>query len=94
MMSLKNNPAFKKDYARYQEEIRQIVDEKHQKELTSMLLDFLNEVNSIDFHHEALFQTGKLPEATRESRTKLASIKKKLDAKLSLYKSQQKARQA
>jgi hypothetical protein len=92
MMSLKNNPVFKKDYAQYQTEIKQVTDQKLQKELTALLIELVNEVVTIDMNHDAMILTRKLPDATKDSRTKLASIKKKLDTKLSSYKSRQQLR--
>ena len=87
MISLKDSPVFKQDYARYQQEIKSVTDPRWQKELTDLLIELVNEVNALDLHHNALLLTNKLPEGAKESRSKLASIKKRLDAKLLSYKS-------
>jgi hypothetical protein len=89
MIKLRDNPVFKKDHFQYQQDIKKVTDENLQQELISLLTELVNEVNTIDLHHDALLLTGTLPEATKESRTKLASIKKKLDTKLSSYRSRQ-----
>jgi hypothetical protein len=89
MIKLRDNPIFKKDHFQYQQAIKAVTDEKLQQELISLLVELVNEVNVIDLHHDALLLTGKLPHATEDSRSKLASIKKNLDAKLSSYKAQQ-----
>ena len=86
MIKLRDNPIFKKDHFQYQQDIKKVTDEKLQRELTLLLVELVNEVTVIDLHHDALLVTGKLPQATGDSRSKLASIKKKLDTKLSSYK--------
>jgi hypothetical protein len=85
MMSIKNSPAFKQDYNKMQKEISEVIDENLKKELTSMLLEILREVSIIDMHHDAISITGKMPEGIQDSRNKIASIRKRIDAKLSSY---------
>lgn len=86
MTTLRNNPVFIEDYANYQKTILEIKDEALQKELTGLLLELVRAVDSIDLHHDALLLGGKLPDAARDARMNLASIKKKLDAKLIPYR--------
>jgi hypothetical protein len=94
MISIKNSLAFKEDYARMQKDISEVTDENLKKELTSLLLTILKEVSAIDMHHDSISITGKLPDGIQESRNKIASIRKKIDAKLSSYKSQKHNHQA
>lgn len=89
MMKLRNNPKFKEDYENYQKQILTIEDSNLRKELTSLLSSFFDEVNAIDMHHDTLLINGKMPSGISESRNNLASIKKKLDAKLSMIKKHQ-----
>lgn len=92
MMSIKDSPIFKEDYAKLQKEIQEIVDEDTKKELTFMLLELSREVSALDMHHDAIMLSGKMPEAVQDSRSKVASIRKKIDAKLNLYKNTQKVK--
>lgn len=87
MMSIKDSPIFKEDYAKLQKEIQEIVDEDTKKELTLMLLELSREVSSVDMHHDAILITGKMPDGIQDSRNKIASIRKKIDAKLKAYNS-------
>ena len=89
MISIKNSPAFKNDYERYQKEIASVTDETAKNELIRLLTELLREVTALDMHHDAVMLSGKLPEGVQDSRTKIASIRKKIDAKLSPFKKQQ-----
>jgi hypothetical protein len=82
MMKLRDNPVFKEDYKRYQQQILEITDERLKVELTDLLLMLSREVSAIDMHHETLLINGRMPNSLSDSRSSLASIKKKLDAKL------------
>lgn len=86
MMKLKDHPKFKEDLARYQNAIADITDEAAQQECTELLMKFIDEVYAIDFHHDAIFTAKRLPEALGESRTNLATAKRKLEARLVQYK--------
>lgn len=90
MMSIKNSPAFKQDYNKMQKEISEVIDENLKKELTSMLLEILREISIIDMHHDAISITGKMPEGIQDSRNKIASIRKRIDAKLALHSTSKK----
>jgi hypothetical protein len=81
-MKLRDNPVFKEDYKRYQQQILEIADERLKVELTDLLLMLSREVSAIDMHHETLLINGRMPVSLTDSRSSLASIKKKLDAKL------------
>lgn len=83
MMKLRDNPKFKEDYNNYQQQILAVEDHHLRTELTDLLLLFSKEVSAIDMHHETLLINGRMPGGISESRSNLASIKKKLDAKLS-----------
>ena len=83
MMKLRDNPKFKEDLNRYQQEISEIADDRVKAELKELLLMFTREAAAIDMHHDTLLINGRMPSAVSESRDNLASIKKKLDAKLS-----------
>lgn len=83
-MKLRDHPKFKEDYAKYQQQILAVEDDNLRIELTDLLLSFSKEVTSIDMHHDTLLMNGRMPSGINESRNNLASIKKKLDAKLSL----------
>lgn len=89
MISIRNSPAFKTDYERYQKEIAQIEDDVVKNDLTRLLTDLLREVTALDMHHDAVMLAKKLPEGVQDSRGKIASIRKKIDAKLAPYKKQQ-----
>lgn len=89
MMKLRDNPKFKEDYANYQKAISEIDNDEFKQECIDLLKKFVNEVNAIDLHHDAIFTSKRLPEAIQESRTNLASVKKRLDAKLAQYKPNQ-----
>jgi hypothetical protein len=86
MMKLRDNPIFKEDYNRYQKQILEISDEQLKTELTDLLLMLSREVSAIDMHHETLLVNGRMPSSLSDSRSSLASIKKKLDAKLAASK--------
>ena len=86
MMKLRDNPIFKEDYNRYQKQILEISDEHLKTELTDLLLMLSREVSAIDMHHETLLVNGRMPSSLSDSRSSLASIKKKLDAKLAASK--------
>jgi hypothetical protein len=86
MKTLKTNPIFKEDYARYQKVIASINDEQIRRESTGLLLELARAVDAIDLHHNALLLGGKLPDAARDARINLSSIKKKLDNKINPYK--------
>lgn len=86
MMKLKDNPKFKEDLARYQKVISEITDETAKKECTELLIKFVEGVQAIDFHHDAIFTAKRLPDALGESRTNLATAKRKLEARLTQYK--------
>jgi hypothetical protein len=90
MLSIKNSKAFKEDYAKMQKDISSILDENLKRELTGLLTDLLREVASVDMHHDAIAITGKMPEAIKDSRIKIASIRKKIDAKLNSYRNNNK----
>jgi len=83
MMKLRDNPKFKEDYNNYQQQILSVSDDKLRIELTELLSDFSREVAAIDMHHDTLLINGRMPSGISESRGNLASIKKKLDARLS-----------
>lgn len=83
MMKLRDNPKFKEDLNRYQQEILEVADERLKTELKDLLLMFTREAAAIDMHHDTLLLNGRMPTAVADSRSNLASIKKKLDAKLS-----------
>lgn len=89
MISIKNSPAFKNDYERYQREIALVTDETAKSELIKLLSELIREVTALDMHHDAVMLSGKLPEGVQDSRTKVASVRKKLDAKLAPFKKQQ-----
>lgn len=82
-MKLRDHPKFKEDYQRYQQQILEIKDDKVRMELTDLLISFSKEVSAIDMYHDALLLNGRMPSGVAESRNNLASIKKKLDARLS-----------
>lgn len=84
MISIRNSEAFKQDYAKYQKSIREIKDEKAQKECLNILLKLANEVSIIDMHHETLITTSRLPEDVKESRQKIINLKKTLDKTIQL----------
>lgn len=84
MMKLRDNPKFKEDYKNYQQQILSIQDDDLRVELTDLLLNFSREVAAIDMHHDTLLINGRMPGGISESRNSLASIKKQLDAKLSM----------
>lgn len=83
MMKLRDNPKFKEDYNNYQKQILAVTDDKLRMELTELLSDFSREVAAIDMHHDTLLINGRMPSGISDSRSNLASIKKKLDARLS-----------
>jgi hypothetical protein len=85
-MKLKDNPVFQEDYKRYQQQILEIADDRLRVELTDLLLMLLREISAIDMHHETLLINGRMPASLADSRRSLASIKKKLDAKLAASK--------
>jgi sulfur relay (sulfurtransferase) DsrC/TusE family protein len=87
MISLFDSPQFKKDYKNYQEEIRNIKDEKAQAELVTILKEFVEQVKLIDRFHSELNLSNRIPTAINEARSNLASCKKKLDSKISNFKS-------
>lgn len=87
MISLFESPQFKTDYKNYQEQIRQISDEAAQKELTGLLTQFVEQVKLIDRYHSELALSPRIPSAISEARSNLASCKKKLDNKISNFKS-------
>lgn len=89
MISLFDSPQFKKDYKNYQEEIRKITDSKAQEELTALLREFVEQVKLIDRYHSELNLTNRIPTGISEARSNLASSKKKLDSKISNFKSRQ-----
>lgn len=89
MMKLRDNPKFKEDYERYQKEILSIENDTIRLELTDLLLSFSREVSAIDMHHDTLLLNGRMPSAISESRSNLASIKKKLDSRLASIKKHQ-----
>jgi len=88
MMKLRDNTKFKEDYSKYQQQILAIEDVKIRAELITLLTAFSKEVDAVDMHHDTLLLNGRMPSAVSESRNNLASIKKKLDAKLSLIAKQ------
>lgn len=94
MMKLKDSPKFKEDLANYQKIIAEITDESVKQECTDLLIKFVDGVHAIDFHHDAIFTAKRLPDALGESRSNLASTKRKLDARLSLYKASKSQNQA
>lgn len=87
MISLFDSPQFKADYKNYQEQIRQIADEGAQRELTMLLTQFVEQVKLIDRYHSELALSPRIPSGISETRSNLAACKKKLDAKLSNFKS-------
>jgi hypothetical protein len=87
-MKLRDNTKFKEDYSKYQQQILAIEDVKIRAELITLLTAFSKEVDAVDMHHDTLLLNGRMPSAVSESRNNLASIKKKLDAKLSLIAKQ------
>ena len=87
MISLFDSPQFKADYTNYQEQIRQITDEAAQRELTGLLVQFVEQVKLIDRYHSELSLSPRIPTGISETRSSLAACKKKLDAKLSNFKS-------
>ena len=89
MISLFDSPQFKKDYKNYQEEIRKITDNKAQEELTALLREFVEQVKLIDRYHSELNLSNRIPTGISEARSNLASSKKKLDSKISNFKSRQ-----
>lgn len=89
MISLFDSPQFKKDYKNYQEEIRKITDDKAQAELVGLLREFVEQVKLIDRYHSELNLSNRIPTGINEARSNLASSKKKLDSKISNFKSRQ-----
>jgi len=89
MMSIKNSKIFKEDYANLQRSILEISDENIKNELTKLLLELSAEVAIIDMHHDSVSITGKMPDALRDSRSKIASIRKNIDKKISDYQTRQ-----
>jgi hypothetical protein len=85
-MKLRDTPVFQEDYKRYQQQILEITDERLRVELTDLLLMLSREISAIDMHHETLLINGRMPASLADSRRSLASIKKKLDAKLAASK--------
>ncbi len=85
-MRLIDNPKFKEDYTNYQKKISLIENETLRTDCTNLLIEFGRAVAAIDAHHESLMIHGKMPVDISDSRANLASIKKKLDSKLSSVK--------
>ena len=85
-MKLTENPKFKEDYTNYQKKISMIEDSTQRTECTNLLIEFGRAVAAIDAHHESLMTHGIMPSALSDSRSQLASLKKKLDSKLAAVK--------
>lgn len=86
MMKLKTHPKFLEDYNNYQKKILSVENEEVRSELSNLLNQFAQEVSAIDMHHDTLLINGRMPSGISESRSNLALIKKKLDARLSHIK--------
>lgn len=85
-MKLTENPKFREDYLNYQTKIASLEDQNLQTECTNLLIEFGRAVAAIDAHHESLMTHGIMPSAIADSRSELASLKKKLDSKLANLK--------
>lgn len=82
-MSIKNSKIFKEDYANLQRSILEIADEKIKTELTDLLLQLSAEVSVMDMHHDSVSITGKMPDAIRDSRSKIYDIRQRIEKKIS-----------
>lgn len=82
---LKENSAYINDYKQYQQRIAKITDEGIKKDLTKLLLELSREVTNIDLCHEQMLLTNKMPGSAQETRTAIASCRKRLDSKLTQW---------
>jgi hypothetical protein len=82
---LKENQAFTKDYKNYQQRIAKVTNEQTKKELVTLLLELSREVDNIDLCHEQMLITNKMPGTASETRSAIASCRKRLETKLAQW---------
>jgi spore cortex formation protein SpoVR/YcgB (stage V sporulation) len=82
-ISIKNSPAFKKDYDRYMSFIKNCQEQKLKNEVESLLDQYLSLINEID-ESLMLLVAERLINKTQqeEKRSKLAIIRNKIEEKI------------
>jgi hypothetical protein len=83
MISIRDNPRFKKDNGRYIEAIQKTTDEQQKRELKSLHDRFISLVKQIDNGIEMLMSDGMLQNTYQtELRENLAKVRLELDKKI------------
>lgn len=90
MLSLKQSPAFQKEYSTWKSQINEITDnDQLKKELSSLLGELVSQVNFLDTQHQDLSVNNRLSNQSTESKDRLLEIRKTIDKKLKDYKTNQ-----
>lgn len=90
MLSLRQSPAFQKEYSNWKSQINEIADnEQLKKELSSLLSELVSQVNFLDTQHQDLSINNRLSNQSTEAKDRLLEIRKTIDRKLKDYKTNQ-----
>jgi len=84
-MQLSKSKQFLDEYAKFNDKISKITDQKIKSEMEILVKQLVREVQAIDMLHEELVGGGKLPTVSSESKGNLVSVRKKIVSKLEEY---------
>jgi hypothetical protein len=76
---LQNTSRFQTDVARYKEAINKINNVEIKNQAITLLTTLINEVKKLDNQHHEMFHGNQAPMGLGDTRTGIATVRKKLD---------------